>query len=298
MKYLFITSSKDRASCTMRDYLLEFEGYYQSTISYLSKYSYKNVKKSIDKKESPAIEYKIFKSNKYTKIDLLDFDSELINLTNLDNLGIDDCFSIFLSRHSSNSKIPTLTSHFTGNFSSNNSLGGNPFELGISYPTFQKEYMKKLFQMKQHIQHYDLTIEATHHGPTASSNPLIFIEIGSSEEEWQNKTTASAVCKCLLKTIIEDDNHHPKKESKIAIGVGGNHYPQKFNELILFSDVAFASIASKYNLKFVDERMLKQMKTRSIEEVTDIYFDEKSLGAEKNHLISISESLDLNPNFI
>jgi hypothetical protein len=44
--------------------------------------------------------------------------------------------------------------------------------------------------------------------------------------------------------------------------------------------------------------MIKQMKTRSIEEVTDIYFDEKSLGAEKNHLISISESLDLNPNFI
>lgn len=298
MKYLLISSSKDQASCTMRDHLLEFEGYNQSTISFLPNYSNNNVKKSIDMNENPAIEYKVLKSNKYTNIDLLDFDSELLSLTNLDSLGSDNCLLIFLSKHSSNSKIPTLTSHFTGNFSNNNSLGGNPFELGISYPTFQKEYMKKLNQMKQYIQHYDLTIEATHHGPTSSSNPLIFIEIGSSEEEWQNKTTASAICKCLLKTIIEDHNYYPKKESKIAIGVGGNHYPQKFNDLILSSDVAFASIASKYNLKFVDDKMIKQMKTRSIEQVTDIYFDKKSLGAEKNRLISISESLDLIPNFV
>jgi D-aminoacyl-tRNA deacylase len=62
--------------------------------------------------------------------------------------------------------------------------------------------------------------------------------------------------------------------------------------------VAFASIASKYNLKFLDEGMIQQMKTRSIEHVTDIYFDKKSLGSEKKRLISIAESQDLTPNFI
>ena len=44
--------------------------------------------------------------------------------------------------------------------------------------------------------------------------------------------------------------------------------------------------------------MIKQMKSRSIEQVTDIFFDKKSLGAEKNRLISIAESEDLVINFV
>lgn len=298
MKYLLISSSKDLASSTMRDYLLEFEGYSQAELSHLPNCCNNNAKKLMDMDDNPRIEFKTFKSNKYKSIDLLVFDSELIYLTNFDNFGCENCFLIFLSKHASNSKIPTLTSHFTGNFSKDNSLGGNPFEVGISYPTFQKEYMKNLSGMRKNIQHYDLTIEATHHGPTSSAKPLIFIEIGSSEKEWKNKTTASIICKCVLKTIIENNCDHSKKESKIAIGIGGNHYPQKFNELILSTNVAFASIASKYNLKFLDEGMIQQMKTRSIEHVTDIYFDKKSLGSEKKRLISIAESQDLTPNFI
>jgi len=282
----------------MRDYLLEFEGFCQSEISHYPTNCENKNGRLIETNENQRIEYKIFKSNKHNNIDLLVFDDELITLTKLDNLGIEDSFLIFLSRHSSNSKIPTLTSHFTGNFSSNNSLGGKPFELGLAYPTFQKEYMKNLTSMSIDFQNYDLTIEATHHGPTSSSNPLIFIEIGSSEAEWKNKLTASAICKCVLKTIFDKNNYLSNKKSKIAIGIGGNHYPKKFNELILSSDVAFASIASKYNLKFVDQGMIKQMKTRSIEHVTDIYFEKKSLGAEKNRLISIAESQDLVPNFI
>lgn len=298
MKYVLISSTKDQASSTMREYLIEGEGFCQSGISYYPINCVNKCDNLMETNEDRRIEYKIFKSNKYDKMDLLVFDDELISLTNLDNLGIEDCFLIFLSRHSSSSKIPTLTSHFTGNFSSNNSLGGNPLELGLAYPTFQKEYMKNLTRMSSDFHNYDLTIEATHHGPTSSSNPFIFIEIGSSEEEWKNKLTASDVCKCILKTIFDKNNCQSKKESKIAIGIGGNHYPKKFNELILSSDVAFASIASKYNLKFVDEGMIKQMKTRSIEQVTDIYFEKKSLGVEKNRLISIAESQDLVFNFI
>lgn len=298
MKYVLISSTKDQASSTMREYLIEFEGFCQSGISYYHTNMDSKGKESIGTSENQRIEYKIFRSNKHNKVDLLVFDNELISLANLDNLGIEDCLLIFLSRHSSISKIPALTSHFTGNFSSNNSLGGNPFELGLAYPTFQKEYMKNLTSMSNDFQNYDLTIEATHHGPTSSSNPLIFIEIGSSEVDWKNKLTASTVCKCLLKTVFDKNNYLSNKESKIAIGIGGNHYPKKFNDLILNSDVAFASIASKYNLKFVDQRMIKQMKARSNEHVTDIYFEKKSIGGEKNRLITIAESQDLLLNFI
>ena len=299
MKYFLLTSNKDPASRTMRDYLIECESFDCSiSMPFYRVYSDKVDEKLTEKYQDFGIMYKIFRSSKHHNIDLVVFEEELISFTNLDRYFNEKCLLIFLSKHSSNSKIPTLTSHFTGNFSSNNSLGGNPYELGITYPTFQKQYMKSLMKMKEDLQQYDLTIEATHHGPTFSSNPIVFIEIGSTEKEWKNRLTASTICKCVLQTIVEINKNHPKEKSKIAIGIGGNHYPQKFNQLILSSNVAFASIASKYNLKYINQEMLKLMKSRSIEQVTDIFFDKKSLGAEKIRLISIAESEGLVINFV
>jgi D-aminoacyl-tRNA deacylase len=286
------------ASCTMRDYLIEFEGFDQLSLPNYPVYLNNNEKGLSWKDHNSNIKYKIFKSNKYDDIDLVVFDGELIHLTNLDRLFNENCFLIFLSKHASSSKIPTLTSHFTGNFSSNITLGGDPYELGVAYPTFQKEYMKNLASRKEDLQYYNLTIESTHHGPTSSCNPLIFVEIGSTEKEWENRLTSSTICKCVLQTIVNINKNQPKERSKIAIGIGGNHYPQKFNELILSSNLAFASIASKYNLKYIDQEMLKKMKSRSIEQVTDIFFDKKSLGVEKNRLITIAEAEDLVTNFL
>jgi D-aminoacyl-tRNA deacylase len=282
----------------MRDYLIEFEGFDQASLPYYPKYIYDNKEGLVQNDRSSSIEYKILKSSKYDDIYLLVFDGELIHLTNLDRLFGENCFLIFLSKHASTSKIPTLTSHFTGNFSSNNTLGGNPYELGVAYPSFQKEYMKNLASRKEDMQCYNITIESTHHGPTSSCNPLMFVEIGSTEKEWEDRLTSSSICKCVLQTIVKITTNQAKEKTKIAIGIGGNHYPQKFNELILSSNVAFASIASKYNLKHIDQEMLKKMKLRSIEQVTDVFFDKKSLGVEKNRLISIAEAEDLVTNFL
>lgn len=300
MKYLLISSSQDLASLTMQEYLIEFEGFNQSKfVPFYPRYLSNIDKKTNDKDHGPRELVRIVKSNKYEDIDLLIFDHELISLTNLDRLFGEECLLIFLSKHASKSKTPTLTSHFTGNFSSDNTLGGNPFELGMTYPTFQKQYMKNLADIREDLREYDLTIEATHHGPTSSSNPLMFVEIGSTEKEWNNKFTASSICKCVLQTIVKiNKNNHPKEKSKIAIGIGGNHYPRKFNELILSSEVAFASIASKYNLKYIDQEMLKQMKLKSIEQVTDVYFDKQISGAEKRRLMSLSESEGLVTNMV
>ena len=295
MKCILLSSNKDLASRTMRDYLIEFEGFDQLSLPNYPVCSNDNEEGLV---QNASIKNKIFRSKKYDDIDLLVFDWELIHLTNLDRLFSENCFLIFLSKHASSSKIPTLTSHFTGNFSSINTLGGNPYELGVAYPTFQKEYMKNLASRKEDLHYYNLTIESTHHGPTSSCNPLMFVEIGSTEKEWEDRLTSSTICKCLLQTIVKINKNQAKERSKIAIGIGGNHYPQKFNELILSSNVAFASIASKYNLKYIDQEMLKKMKSRSIEQVTDVFFDKKSLGVEKNRLISIAEAEDVVTNFL
>jgi D-aminoacyl-tRNA deacylase len=241
---------------------------------------------------------KLLKCKKYNNLNLVVTDEELIHIRNIDKFEYPNNVLIFLSKHSSKSKIPALTSHFTGNFSADRSLGGAAFEMGIAYPSFQKEYMNNLFLMKNKLFKYDLTIESSHHGPTSSSNPILFIEIGSSEEEWNNKETARIVCECLIQTIQNVNKKTNIEELEIAIGLGGNHYPQKFNNLILTSNVAFASIASKHNLKFINSEMLNQMLNKSSEKVTSIYIDKKGMGSEKNRILSLLRTQELESKYI
>lgn len=266
-------------------------------INYLNDYS----KIEIDKNQeirscNPKI--KFFKSKKYHNLNLCVTDEELIHLRSIDKFEFPNSILIFLSKHASKSKIPALTSHFTGNFSMDNSLGGTPCEIGIAYPSFQKEYMKNLYSKKNSLHNYDLTIEASHHGPTSSVNPILFIEIGSSEEEWSNKKTAKMVCECLIQTIKNVSKKTNIEESEIAIGFGGNHYPKKFNNLILTSNVAFAAIASKHNLRFISNEMLEQMRKKSIEKVTSIYVDKKGMSSEKDRIVSLLRTQELDIKYI
>lgn len=297
-KPVIIASTADQASTSMMNYLLENELFVlddpQPTIDMSDKDPH--IQQQIDKKLVPEV--KIYHSAKYNRASLMIFEHNLVNLPYLDVIIPDKSILIFLSKHASKKKIPSLTSHFTGNFSSSNLFGGSPNEIGIAYPTFQKHYMKRLHQNLHELDEYEITIEASHHGPTTSQNPILFIEIGSTELEWNNKFLASIVCKSILSTIIEFGINNSLSGSKIAIGLGGNHYPQKFNDMIIKDDIAFASIASKYNLENIDAKMLQMMKSRSVEPVTELFMDKKTIGPEKQRLTCIAESLDLKINLV
>ena len=98
---------------------------------------------------------------------------------------------IFLSKHKSHSSIPTLTCHFTGNFSTDNSHGGYPRQIAIAYPSLLKGYLKAITDARQKVPGYEVTIEATHHGPTSINKPVLFIELGSSEKQWRDENAAA-----------------------------------------------------------------------------------------------------------
>ena len=232
-------------------------------------------------------DYEFFNSIIHPNITLIITRHNLIEIDNIDSILPKDNMIIFLSRHASKSKTPTLTSHSTGNFSEDILLGGKPWEIGNTFPSFQKQYMQRLYEKKEELLNYNLIIEATHHGPTSSTNPTLFIEIGSSEIQWNDKFAASIVCKCVLDTVKEIRKKVSSNDVDIGIGIGGNHYPQKFNNLILFSNVAFGPIISKYNLAFINEKTIKQMKIKSIEKIDHIYIDEKGLGKEKEKVLKL-----------
>src|SRR4029078_4764265 len=122
-----ITSSKDIASFTMLNYLKSEEGFEDSF------YQSHHDKLEIDKnQEVKTFDQKIefLKSKRYHNMNLVVTDEELIHLRNIDRFEIPNNVLIFLSKHASKSRIPALTSHFTGNFSTDKLLGGGSFEMG------------------------------------------------------------------------------------------------------------------------------------------------------------------------
>lgn len=253
---MLVASSEDLAGATMSDYLKSEEGFGPDGCS-----------------------------PKYSDIALHVTKESLLTLENLDAVYPDSRAFIFLSKHRSDSGIPTLTCHCTGNFS-DAPFGGNPGEIATAWPGLQKAYLKAITEAR--VPGYDVIIEATHHGPTSLAKPVLFIELGSSEKQWVDKNAAKAICRCIL-AVLKDVP--PCKKAGIAIG--GTHYPTKFNKLLLESDFGLAAVASKHNLGAIDERMLDQMISKSSEKVTHIVLDAKGLGSHKDRITKMAEKTGL-----
>ena len=263
MLFTLITSEKDPASKTMLKYLQEDKKFHEIKKFYLTSPVYDNISIFI----SPY---------------------QLLSSDSIDSSCKETNVFIFLSRHQSKSKIPSLTCHFPGNYFTN-SYGGNKCELGIAYPSLQKNYLLKIFQEREKVPLCDITIETTHHGPTSIKKPVMFVEIGSSEDQWNNSETASFVCDSLLDTLTQ--KIYPAKD--IAIGLGGNHYGSKFNKLIINTEYGIGHIANKYNLSYINKDMLNQMISKCYEKVTHIIIDQKGLGNEKVRIMNLLKDIEL-----
>lgn len=210
----------------------------------------------------------------------------LLTQEGLDKTYPDARAFVFLSKHRSDSGIPTLTCHCTGNFS-DAPFGGNPGELAIAYPSLQKAYLGAITGAK--VPGYDVIIEATHHGPTSLAKPVLFVELGSSEKQWADAKAAGVMCDCVLDILSK--RIEPCK--KVGVAIGGTHYPTKFNRLLLGPEFGLAAVASKHNLEAIGEDMLAQMIEKSVEKVTHVILDGKGLGSHKDRITKLAEKTGL-----
>ena len=115
-------------------------------------------------------------------------EDEAIYTENLDLQKINEYdFIIFASKHESEKREKTLSIHAPGNFR-NAQLGGENGKLCKSSALFQKQMFERLNQnVKAHeLNNYKVTLECTHHGPLIEK-PCIFIEIGSTGTEWEDR---------------------------------------------------------------------------------------------------------------
>ena len=217
--------------------------------------------------------------------DLLIIDTPAISADWLEEKHRYDGF-VFLSKHAAESGVLALTCHSTGNFSEAK-FGGNDREVAIPYPNLQKLYLQKLWQHKHEFAGFQITIEATHHGPTFLSKPTIFIEIGTTEKQWTDKQLCYSVAK-LIHEVMKNKN----KSFPFAICFGGNHYPHKFTSMLLDGKYALGTVVPKHALEFLDDVLFSHILHRN-KGATAALLDEKGLGTNKKKVIDLLSKTNL-----
>ncbi|MBW6442781.1 D-aminoacyl-tRNA deacylase [Patescibacteria group bacterium] len=219
-------------------------------------------------------------------------EKEIIYTENLDLEKLEPFdFIIFASKHESQNKERTLSVHPPGNWRSPD-FGGEKLIACKSSALFFKQLFAKINENKTNykLDKYALSMEATHHGPLIDK-PCIFVEIGSTEEEWKDRKAAFVIAKSISETISEF-KENPYNE--IAIAIGGPHYCPNFNKIQLTSNVAISHIIPSYVIP-VSEDMIKEAINKTEEEVDLVLLDWKGLGKaeQRNELLKILDNLYL-----
>lgn len=206
-------------------------------------------------KFEPAEEkpYKTFKRGD----DLLVWHKEkLVLATDLSEHYDPECFVCVYKHQSEKNPKPLLSVHATGNLKQP-MREGKPYELGIAHPGYMLTVLRNL---QSHVpQGYQVTYEATHHSPTNLKKPVMFVEIGSTEEQWQDPNAIEAVARSVLGLLEEQ-----VKDYRACVGFGGDHYQGKFTKSSLEGDLAFGHIIPGFKFKELNQDIVRQAIERTI----------------------------------
>lgn len=264
---ILVTSEKDIASLTIKDILLSDFGFSQTDESFDGNPIFSNGKNA-----------QIITTNlDEIHCDLLEshFDAEAF---------------IFCSRHRAESGKPALLVHSTGNLRGDADFGGVPYQLSVSAPSLVSVALKSLFEERNNrgLDEFDVSLEVTHHGPTSMKTPLVFVELGSSEEYWTHQDGARAVAAAAMDCVEEP------LSGNAVIGFGGTHYASKFNKLVLEKGYKIGHMAPKYAINGLTSDVLNQMINRSSNPIVSAVIDWKGMNAEnKAHVLPMLEDANI-----
>jgi len=261
-----ISSSKDPAGVNIRNNLIELSGF-------------QKINEKFDNNEI----YQLNKvQNKIIKLYLTNQD--LIFSENIDEKIHADIF-IFASKHRSKENTPSFAVHPIGNWHKAE-FGGKEKILCPSSAVFLKNLFLELNNVAKNT-NYEITLEATHHGPY-TEKPSVFVEIGSTDKEWNDENNGKIIAETIINSL---ENQNKNYESCIVLG--GGHYNQASNKLMLRTNYAVGHICPKYALEHLNEEMLIQAVNKTIPKPEIILMDWKGLGQFKQKTIELLEKLNL-----
>src|SRR5213593_3011355 len=184
-----------------------------------------------------------------------------IRLVVLEKLGIfvepDDIpphvsSAIFVSKRVSSSGRAALTVHTTGNLTREAKFGGNPEEVSYVNPSIIRRALRALKAgAGQAGVQIEVTMEATHHGPTSLSMPVCFVEIGSGEKEWADPVLGEIAANAVMSAIDVEET------PPTAVGFGGTHYSAKHTRICMEGNYAIGHLVSSHSFDDgVSERVI------------------------------------------
>ncbi len=203
---------------------------------------------------------------------------------------------IFASRHTSVTARPAFLAHTTGNWSSKADFGGKPQDLSKTSALLHKAGIESLREQieKFNIPDFSLDMEVTHHGPTTLDIPLIFIELGSSKQEWLIKEAGELVANAIVNTVFKYLDFKEMKTQQIGLGFGGTHYAPNFKRLLTNNNIALSFICPKYYIQDLNENLIKMMIDNTLEKIDYFIVDWKGTNSQdKKHLIPLLEEFNI-----
>lgn len=247
---LIVTSSEDNASMNIRSRLLE---------------------KVTWSEEGSFDSHPVLTSGDFAmvQVDRVHLEEDFIDERYEKSSGTRPEVVMFASRHRAESRIPTLTVHPVGNYSSAD-FGGKPSTLSWAHPAFMTSALRTL-AVEARGMGFNVSFETTHHGPILGS-PAFYIEIGSYEELWGREDAAEAIATSILS--VRDDGY------PAVLGVGGGHYAPRFTDIALGRKASIGHMAANYALDALDDNLILQMSERS-GGAKKVYFHKKSMPKPK-----------------
>jgi D-aminoacyl-tRNA deacylase len=213
---------------------------------------------------------RLVETNAPTVLDVpTDFDSDLL---------------VVLSTHKSKAGGKMLTAHFPGNWG-DAKFGGRPKTLNMAFCSRLKTMIKELD--KANTQKWPLFMEADHHGPTCDV-PIIFVEIGSTEEQWNDLKAAESVASAVSEFMDKEE------EYESVVGFGGGHYSREFTKLLLEGDLAVGHVAPKYVIDSLDEEMFMQAVEKNVEKISKaVILKKETNSSQKKKIVGFAEKAGL-----
>ncbi|OLS12858.1 MAG: hypothetical protein RBG13Loki_3493 [Promethearchaeota archaeon CR_4] len=209
---------------------------------------------------------------------------------------LDECCSadliLIANQHRSESGAPAFLTHCTGNWTDATEHGGFPRGLARASGRILQLALRALF--KRNLEaglHFDVSLEVTHHGPTANKVPLAFLELGSTEREWPNETYASVVAQAVMDVA---QNVTANVQSQVYLGFGGPHYAPSFTRFALETTACTSHIVPKYFIQEIERDQIQQMIERTVEPVAGFLLDWKGLNAaDRNKLLPLLNQFNI-----
>ncbi len=198
------------------------------------------------------------------------------------DVGSESSAIVFASKHVSATNRPAMTVHATGNLGQAAEFGGRPEQVSIVRPSMIRRALRTLKEgVDRAGLEIDVTMEATHHGPTSFDVPVCFVEIGSGPREWSDPVLGGVAADAILDaaTMKEDS-------SKPSVGFGGTHYSAKFTRFCLEGEYLVGHVVPRHAIKTgVTETVIKSTIAKTVPSCDRALVDWKGLAGKDRRIL-------------